>query len=155
MIKNASAAVIAILALCAFAWAGETPSKIDGPRYSFYKSGDGFLRLDTQTGEVALCSVQPVGWACLTAPEDRVVLDDEIARLRNENAALKRELLAHNLRLPSSSAAEPAANGHGNEITLRLPDDADIQRMVALVGHIWHQLVEAITNAQSQVMHKG
>lgn len=155
MIKKAAAAVIAVLVLCAAALADETGPKMGDPRYGFYKSGDGFLRLDTQTGEVALCSVQPVGWACLTAPEDRAVIESEIARLRKENAALKRDLLSRGLPLPPGASAEPPAAGDGNELTLRLPDDADIHRVVALVGQIWHRLVEAIANAQNQIMHKS
>ena len=42
------------------------------------------MRLDTQTGQVALCGRQTVGWACLAAPEDRTVLENEIARLRKK-----------------------------------------------------------------------
>ncbi len=71
------------------------------------------MRLDTQTGEVALCSQHAVGWACEAAPEDRAVLENEIARLRSENAALKKEILARGLPLPPGATPEPpvAANG--------------------------------------------
>jgi hypothetical protein len=160
MIKQASAAVIAIVALCPFGLSAETAPKIGGPRYSFYRSGDAFLRLDTQTGEVALCGMQPVGWACLTAPDDRVVLENEIVRLREENVALKQALLSRGLPLPPGTAAKPGVKGdrndsHGNELTLRLPDDTDIDRVVALVGRLWHRFVEAVTNAQKQIMHSS
>jgi hypothetical protein len=158
MIKKASAAIIAVLVLCACALADQAAPKIGEPRYSFYKAGDGFLRLDTQTGEVALCGVQPVGWACLTAPEDRAVIESEIARLREENAALKQALLSRGLPLPPGATPEPTANNNGNngnELTLRLPDNADIDRVMTLVGQIWHRFVQAIANAQNQVLHKS
>src|SRR5271165_2880193 len=53
-----------------------------GGRYSFSKEADGYVRLDMKTGEVALCSRKSVGMACEAAPEDRALLENEIARLR-------------------------------------------------------------------------
>lgn len=147
--------VIALLVLGTSALAEDAASKIGEPRYAFYKVADGFLRLDTQSGEVALCSVQPVGWACLMAPEDHAALEDQIARLRKENAALKQELLSRGLPLPAVTNSEPPKNGNGHELTLRLPDDADLDRVMAFVGRVWHRLVEAIANAQNQVLHKS
>ena len=120
----------------------------------FSKVADGFLRLDTQTGEVSLCSRQTVGWACLAAPEDRAVLENEIARLRRENAALKKDILSRGLPLPPGTMPEPLAGGDSDR-TLRLPGNADLDRVMAFVGRMWHRLVEAIANAQNQILHKS
>ena len=158
MISKAFAAVIAVLVLSAAAFAGDpTTPDIGEARYSFHKVADGFLRLDTQTGEVALCSRHAVGWACLAAPEDRAVLENEIARLHKENAALKEDILSRGLPLPPGTMPEaPApANDNGKNLTLRLPDNADLDRVMAFVGRIWHRLVEAIANAQNQVLHRS
>ena len=84
-----------------------TPPDTAGGRYIFEKQADGFVRLDTQTGEVALCSQRAVGWACQAAPEDRAVLENEIARLRAENAALKKDIVARGLPLPAGAGPEP------------------------------------------------
>lgn len=153
MIK--AVAVIALLSLGPSALADEAAPNIGEPRYSFYKAGDGFLRLDTQSGEVALCSARPVGWACLTAPEDRALLDNEIARLRKENAALKQALLSRGLPLPTGINAEPPKSDDGHEVRLHLPDDADLDRLMAFLGRVWHRFVDAITDVQSRVMHKS
>jgi hypothetical protein len=154
MIHKAFAAVVAGLLLTASAWAEEAATPETGEtRFSFYKVDEGFLRLDAQSGQVALCSRQTVGWGCLTAPEDRDVFENEIARLRKENAALKQSLLSRGLPLPPGAKPEPAANN--NNPTLRLPDDSDIDRVVALVGRIWHRLVEALSNAQDQFLHRS
>jgi hypothetical protein len=153
---NKAVAAIAVLLLCAPALADEAAiPKIGEPRYSFYKVADGFLRLDTQSGEVARCSVQPVGWACLAAPEDRAVLEDQIDRLRKENAALKQDLLSHGLPLPTGVVAESSGNDNGHELTLHLPDNADLNRVMALVGRVWNRFVEVIGEVQNRVMHKS
>jgi len=156
MTSKAIAAVIAVLLVSASAFAEDAAApETAQPRYSFYRVADGFLRLDTQTGEVALCSRQPVGWACLAAPEDRAVIENEIARLRKENAALKQDLLSRGLPLPPGTTPEAPTNGNGKELTLRVPNNADLNRVMAFVGHIWHRLVEAIANAQNQVLHRS
>jgi hypothetical protein len=154
MISKALAISIAVAALAAPACAEDTPGDTATPRYSFNKVADGFVRLDTETGEVALCSRQAVGWACLAAPEDRAVLENEIARLRRENGALKNELVSRGLPLPPGIMPEPS-NGGGKDLTLRLPGQADVDRVMALVGRMWHRLVEAIAQAQDQVLHRS
>jgi hypothetical protein len=125
----------------------------EGGRYVFSKQADGFLRLDTQSGAVSLCSERPVGWACQAAPEDRAVLENEIARLQSENAALKKVLLTHGLSLPPGMA--PEAPGAANEPTLRLPSDADIDRAMAFVGQVWQRFMDALARAQKQVFNKS
>jgi hypothetical protein len=155
MIGKAFAALIAAFVLTASAAADNAPPPLGEPRYSFHQVPDGFLRLDRETGAVALCGMQPVGWACLAAPEDRVVLENEIARLRQENAALKQDLLSRGLPLPSGTTADLPRHDDGHYVTLRLPDGADLDRMVTLAGDVWHRLIKAITDVSDRVMHKG
>jgi hypothetical protein len=146
-----ASAVCTALAAPAFA-EGEMPDSEHG-RYAFSKVADGFLRLDTQTGQVSVCSQRAVGFACQATPDDRTVLENEIARLRTENAALKKEMLAHGLALPGAGAAVPESEGaRDNDITIHLPDNSEIDRMVAYAGQLWHRFVEAITRAQKQVL---
>lgn len=150
--KGLAAAIALILAMPAIADEA-TPDHPQG-RYTFNKVADGFLRLDTQTGEVSLCSQRAVGWACVLAPEDRTVLENEIARLRSENALLKGDILSRGLPLPAGTMPEPPA-AHDNGLTLRLPDSAELDRAIAFVGRMWNRLVEAIANAQKDVLHKS
>ncbi|HEV2623629.1 MAG TPA: hypothetical protein VGV62_00685 [Xanthobacteraceae bacterium] len=125
----------------------------EGGRYVFSKQASGFLRLDTQSGAVASCSEQPVGWACQAAPEDRAVFENEIARLQNENAALKKIILAHGLSLPSGAATEAPAAQNGP--SLHLPSDADIDRAIAFVGKVWQRFIEAVAHAEKQIFNKS
>ena len=156
MISKGFAVAIAALALTATACAEDAgPDNAGEARYSFYKVDEGFIRLDMQTGEVALCGRQTVGWACVAAPEDRTVLENEIARLQKENAALKQALLSRDLPLPSGTSSAPPPADEDKHLTLRLPSAEDIDRMVSVVGQVWQRLVEAIANAQNQVLHKS
>jgi hypothetical protein len=135
--------------------AQEAAPDTNNGRYSFSKQPDGFVRLDSQTGQVALCSRKAVGLACEAAPEDRALLENEIARLRGENAALKKDLLSRGLPLPPGAAPEPLAQDSGLPNNLRLPNDADIDRVVALAGRVWHRLMQAVERAQKQILNKS
>ena len=71
-------------------------SKDDGPavpasggRFTFNRIDNGFLRLDTQSGQVAYCRAQTAGWACQAVPENRSGLEADVARLQSDMTALK------------------------------------------------------------------
>jgi hypothetical protein len=161
MVRNVVVTSLAALSLSTLvvvpARADEPPADtpdIAGGRYTLNKVVEGFVRLDTKTGEVALCSQRAVGWACQAAPEDRAAFESEIARLRGENAALKQSLLAHGLPLPSGAAPERSST-HENEITIRLPDNADLDRAMTYVEDVWRRFVDAVARAQRQLLNKS
>jgi len=61
-----------------------------GGRFTFNRiDNNGFLRLDTQSGQVAYCRAQAAGWACQAAPENRSGLEADVARLQSDITALK------------------------------------------------------------------
>jgi hypothetical protein len=149
MINRVLAAVVASLWLMVPALAEEAPDT-EGGRYLFNKVANGYLRLDTRTGEVALCSQHNVGWACQLAPEERAVLENEVARLRSENAALKKDILSRGLPLPAGTMPEPPVVGETGPTP---PTASDLDRAKAFVARMWHGLVDAIARAQRQVLN--
>lgn len=132
---------------------GTAPDNEDG-RYTFNKVPDGYLRLDAQSGQVSMCSRRAVGWACQTVPEDRAVFEGEIARLRGENAALKKDILSRGLPLPAGTIPDPP-NVRNGDRNLHLPNNADLDRMMAFVGRMWRRLVEMIESVQKDVLRKS
>jgi hypothetical protein len=156
MIRIAHLALIAVgLAIAAPAVCAQNgpPDNEDG-RYTFNRADDGYLRLDGRTGQVALCTRRTVGWACQTVADERTALEAEIARLQNENVALKRELLARNLPLPGLVKPEPPV-AKNEEPRLQLPNDADFNKMMAFVEKVWRRMVEMIANLQKDVLKKS
>lgn len=127
--------------------------KADG-RFTFSRIDDGYVRLDNRTGQVSFCSKRTVGWTCQLAPDDRGVLENEIGRLQEENASLKRNLLANGLPLPGSMKADPPVVQQ-NERTLAPPSDPNIDRMKVIVEKAWRRLVEFISTLQKDVLKKS
>ena len=123
----ALAIMVSLAALTTAAAEIGTPDSGDG-RYSFNPVADGVLRLDTRTGQVSECSRSRVGWACKLVPDERSALEIEIARLQEENARLKKELLAH---------GPPTLGAPGPE--LKLPSDADVDKMISFLEKAWRR----------------
>ena len=61
-------------------------------RYVMKDTKDGFLRLDTKTGQVSLCRPKANSWVCEAVADDRQVLEKEIARLETRIGVLKRHI---------------------------------------------------------------
>ncbi len=80
------------------------------------------------------------------------MLENEIARLTAENAALKKEssrTVCRCRRAPLRNRVRSRRRAH-NGVTLQLPSDADIDRMVAYAGRLWHRFVDAVERAESR-----
>jgi hypothetical protein len=122
-------------------------------RFTFSRVNDGYVRLDNRTGQVSFCGKRAVGWTCQLAPEDRGVLENEITRLQEENASLKKELLAHGMPLPGSMKGEPPVAR--NERPFSLPSDPNIDRMKVMVEQAWRRLVDMISALQKDVLKKS
>jgi hypothetical protein len=95
-----SLAVTLLLAHFAVASAQTAMPDSENGRYSFHPVVDGVLRLDTRTGQISQCSRSDAGWACKVVPDERSVLETEIARLQGENATLKKERWPMDWRYP-------------------------------------------------------
>jgi hypothetical protein len=122
-------------------------------RFTFHRTDDGFLRLDGRSGEVSICTRPSDGWRCQAGPDERVALEGEVARLQAENAALKKELLAHDLAPPSGVKPDSAAKA--GEPHISLPSDADINDVMTFVEKVWKRFVDIIVNTQKDLMKRS
>lgn len=126
------------------------PSGGDQARYSFSRVDGGYLRLDVHTGQVSLCGRREVGWACQVLPDDRIVLDNAIARLESENGRLKRALLSHGLPLPNGIAPpkhkQPKA---------KAAEPSNLDRVMSTMSAMWQRLVDLIGNLTGKLRNRS
>ena len=139
----ALAIVVPLAVLTTAAAETGTPDSGNG-RYSFNPVADGVLRLDTRTGQVSECSRSDAGWACKLVPDERSALEAEIARLQEENARLKKELLARGP--PTPGAPDPE---------LKLPSDADVDKVISFLENVWRRLIEMGSTVLKDVEKKN
>jgi hypothetical protein len=144
--------VVAVLAAAIPAAAPVPAPDSENGRFSFSQVADGLLRLDTRTGQVSLCASRGPGWACQAVPDERTALENEIARLQDENARLKKEMIARNVPLPGVTPPPP---GSRPQVELKLPSDAEIDRLMTFMEKIWRRLIEMVQGVQKDIEKKG
>ena len=141
--------VIAPFLLLAAPAAAQTTPDTDNGRYTLSRTDDGYLRLDQQTGHVSVCTRRDLGWACHPVPDERSALEEEIARLQRDNAALKKDMLARGITppgAPQAKATPPKKQQDGKS-----PTDTEIDRAMATAERIWRRLVEMIARLQRDI----
>ncbi len=124
-----SIAVVAGLANSALAQAPLDEQQRPG-RYTMQPTEGGFLRLDTATGDVALCARVQATFECKPVKDDRD-LQTEISRLSAEN----KELQAENKRLEGllgidGGPAKPQRK-------LELPSEEDVDKALSYLERMF------------------
>ena len=138
-----AACVQAYVLLAPAAHAQSAPESENG-RFSFSPVSDGMLRLDTRSGQVSLCARKDAGWACSAVPDERSALESEIARLQRENGAMKKDMVARGLPLPAGVSGSASDKQRELNVTVPLPSDAEIDRVMTAFEKMWRRIVEMV-----------
>lgn len=78
------------------------------PRYSMTETDDGFLRLDTVTGEVSHCREKAGGFACELAADEREAYETTIAALTARLEKLEAKTPAERAGVPTEEELDEA-----------------------------------------------
>jgi hypothetical protein len=134
------------------------PPATDDGRYTFHRIADGFVRLDSHTGQVARCGWIAATWSCKMAPDERAALESEITRLQRDNVELKKSLLSRGIDLPSGMLAvvepPPVPPTGVPDPSAREPQgpkalsEADLDRAYSFVKNAWRRLVDMMADLQ-------
>ena len=112
-----------------------------GPRYELRETGSNeFIRLDTVTGNVSLCSRSSGNWVCKSAADDREAYRDEIARLESRNRQLELKI----------DTLEKKLAGTNDDPVLKLPDEATIDRMMSFLRSMMEKFMDMARDLDSR-----
>ena len=95
-------------------------------RYVLEKVEQGFLRLDSETGAMALCTAKAGMWACENVKDQGLDLAAELGRLKAENDRLKARI------------AELEKGGSSTKI----PSDQEVDRMMDIFGKMFDRFLD-------------
>jgi hypothetical protein len=95
-------------------------------RYVLEKVEQGFLRLDRETGAMALCAAKAGVWECTTVKDAGLNQNAELARLKAENETLKARI------------AELEKGGGPT----KLPSDQEVDRMMDIFGRMFDRFLD-------------
>jgi hypothetical protein len=147
--------VVAAIAATGQAAAQTALPDTENGRYSITAVPEGALRLDGRTGQVSLCSKRQAGWACQLVPDERNALESEIALLQRQNATLKKELISRGIPLPAGMRAPEPGADRTDEFVLKLPSDAEVDRVMGFFEKVWRRLVDLVQTTQKDRERKG
>jgi hypothetical protein len=139
------AVAVALLAAAPSAVADDVPG-----RYTITPTGDGFLRLDSATGAVSVCSPKSGGWACESAADDVLALKQEVDRLNREVDALRDKLAAAEASPKPADAANEPPPGHDLELPRRALDE-----MTAIVDEMIRRLQDMVRDLKQPEPEKS
>ena len=129
MIGRTVAALVAVLAVSS---AGVRAADPPAGRFTMTPADGGFIRLDTQTGQVSRCARQDQEWTCRSLPDERQALEKEIERLANENAQQKTSIKRLE-ELAGVGDQPPSRDGDRRDPKLQLPSEEDVDRALTYV----------------------
>jgi hypothetical protein len=93
-------------------------------RFTFQPVDGGLMRLDTETGQVSMCTRAADSFACRSVADDRAALQEEIDRLKRENDMLRR------------GGVPPQAGGG-----LKLPSEEDIDKAMGVFEKMMRRMM--------------
>lgn len=93
----------------------------EADRYTLEKSGDNFVRMDRQTGEMSICEERSGQLVCKLAADERSAFQDEVDALESRVKALDERVV----KLETSRPAR---------LDQALPTDEQIDRTVETMG---------------------
>jgi hypothetical protein len=146
-VKTSYVAILIALALTGAA-AAETPADPNG-RYTMSPVDGGFLRLDKQTGAVAMCAHSGGDWACNPVRDSAAAApSDEASKLEDENKALKARIKALEESLESSKTPPPSGSVPPTEGPpggkVQLPTEEEVDQALDYLEHVYKKFRDRI-----------
>lgn len=124
--------------------AGASAAETD--RYRLEKTPDGYVRMDTQTGQMSICEEKWGELVCRMAADERTAVQDEIERLQTELKAL-------NDRLGSVKALEDRVARLENSMTARveqsLPTEEEFNKTMSYMERFFRSFMGIVKDFEN------
>jgi hypothetical protein len=104
-------------------------------RYTMEKTEDGYVRLDTQTGEMSVCRQEGAELVCRVSADERKALEDEIDRLGTRLGDVEKRLTA----LESSPYLKPGE---------LLPSEEDLEQSLDTAEKFFRRFMEVMRDIE-------
>ncbi len=131
-------------------------------RFTMTPTDGGFIRLDTQTGAMAMCSGKEGTWACRAMPDDQKMLQEKIARLEEQNRELKEEnrrledVMGLNPDKPADGANPPQDSPQGSpKEGFKLPSEKDVDQAFDYLEGMLKKFRDRLKKLEEEEKHDG
>lgn len=104
-----------------------TPAQDAETRYSLEKTADGYVRMDTRTGEMSLCTERAGQLVCRIAADERSAWQDELDRITRRLDEVEKRL--------GALEASPAAQG-------ALPTEEQFEQSLSFMERFFRRFID-------------
>ena len=111
-------------------------------RYALVPLENGFLRLDTESGEVSRCTGEIGRLACRLLPDERMAYEAEIRRLDDRVDILERRMAALEVPPAPRGGRQAVPRADDPEASDDLPSEDEIDRVFTLAEEMMRRLFD-------------
>lgn len=136
----------ALLALAALSMPARAQSLDDGRgRYALSPVEDGFLRLDKETGAVAMCARKSGTWVCEPVTDKAADSTGDKAKLEAENKVLRDRIKSlEEIQDPAKPGAEAETPKDPPGGKMQLPSEAEVDKALDYMERIFKKIRDRI-----------
>jgi len=142
---------IALLVVAVLVTANAAAADEKTGRYMMSPIEGGVIRLDTETGAMALCKQAKGAWDCQAMADSSKPLQQENDRLSIENKELRDEVarLEELIGLGDRKKDGPQRRAERPGGEFRLPSEQDVDKAIEYVERMWKKLREKMKDFES------
>jgi len=123
-------------------------------RYRLEKSPNGYVRMDTRTGQMSICEEKSGALVCRVAADERTAVQDEIERLQTEIEELQAEVQVLDERLAGVKALEERVAGLENSLASRieksLPTEEDFNKTMSYMERFFRSFMGIVRDFEKE-----
>lgn len=125
------------------------------PRYQVERDGDGFVRLDTETGTLTYCEKADEVWRCEAVVDGHSDADGRMLSLQRRLAELDAEIAALGERLATiegdGGAAAPPASSADQERLSREEEEKEFDEALSFAERMMQRFFDMIRDLKDEV----
>lgn len=110
---------------------------VEPQRYQMEKTARGYVRMDTQTGEMSICEERDSQLVCKLAADERTALQDEIGRLQDEVKAIEERVVK-------------LENSPGARLESTLPSEEEFQKTMGYMERFFRSFMGMIRDFEKE-----
>jgi regulator of replication initiation timing len=143
--------IIAALAFLSIG-AGSSEAQERHGRYTLSPAENGFVRLDTVTGAMSLCSRKEQGWTCEPMDDRAKALQEQVEQLMAENRALRAEIDRLEKAQPGDrdSSGQAFRQERPGGRSFDLPSEQDVDRALDYVERIYKKFRDRLRQLEQE-----